>query len=254
MSTPLTAIVTTLGIAAVAAPLSAFGVMAIQGNESPPLVVAIRLSIDSSFALRRITAQLKDEAQGLWIPYGIRLEWADVQASDVAAASISLDAAVERQLDRPRRLDWSRVLGWVVTNPGTPTRRSIHVSFDATENMLAQRMTGRRSVSGIVLDPELARALGRVLAHEIGHVLIGSGHDEAGLMRTTFDAEELAEPDRRPFRLTCSSADRLRSRLDALTGYTQRTVQQDSGPLDPEGPRSTEREFPGEAWCIARQH
>ena len=43
-----------------------------------------------------------------------------------------------------------------------------------TKTILALRHTTRSSLAGIVLDQELARALGRVLAHEIGHVLLGA--------------------------------------------------------------------------------
>jgi hypothetical protein len=94
----------------------------------------------------------------------------------------------------------------------TPTRRPIRVSLDATASVLATRSVPR------VSDRDLARALSRVLAHEIGHVLLGAPyHDQAGLMRAVFLPEELADPDRRPFRLTCNGIARLGSRLRALT-------------------------------------
>jgi hypothetical protein len=97
------------------------------------------------------------------------------------------------------------------------------VSFDATEDVLALRTTNQAL---IVRDHELARALGRVLAHEIGHVLLGAPfHDEAGLMRGVFRSNELAEPNRAPFRLTRSDVGRLRSRIPALTGIEQEPIE-----------------------------
>ena len=70
-----------------------------------------------------------------------------------------------------------------------------------------------------------ARALGRVLAHEIGHVLLSAPyHDEAGLMRAVFRPDELAGPDRAPFRLTCGGIGRLRSRVRMLTGIEHEPI------------------------------
>jgi hypothetical protein len=90
----------------------------------------------------------------------------------------------------------------------------IRVSFDATERMLL-----RRSASGpFVGDRDMGRALGRVLAHEIGHVLLAvRQHDRAGLMRAVFTPAELAAPDRDSFRLTTDDLGRLRSRIQVMT-------------------------------------
>lgn len=240
--------------AIVAATVCACAVTSIHADVTRPVTIAVRLRIDASIDSRRITALLKDEAEGIWRPYGIQLDWADTDGAGPAAASLSLDATVERQFERPRLLEGPRVLGRVVMNPATSSWRPIRVSFDAIESVLAQRTTGRRSHAGIVPDRDLARALGRVLAHEIGHVLIGApGHDRAGLMRATFNPEQLGEPDRRPFQLTCSSADQLRRRLAARIEYTKLSDQHDSAPLDSEGRRWTGREFRGEASCLAVQ-
>ena len=103
------------------------------------------------------------------------------------------------------------------------------MSFDATERVLALRTTSQASLVRIGHDHELARALGRVLAHEIAHVLLGApNHDEAGLMRVSFRPDELAAPDRAPFRLTCLGVGRLRSRIRMLTGIEQESTDQET--------------------------
>jgi hypothetical protein len=65
----------------------------------------------------------------------------------------------------------------------------------------------------------VALALGRVLAHELGHVLLGSPayHDQDGLMRATFLSNDLARPERSRFRLTDRSVARLRARITSLS-------------------------------------
>jgi hypothetical protein len=65
----------------------------------------------------------------------------------------------------------------------------------------------------------MGRALGRVLAHEIGHVLLAvRQHDRSGLMRAVFTPAELGAPDREAFRLTSDDLGRLRSRIQVMTG------------------------------------
>ena len=223
-------------IATIAAALLALGLTAIHANESRPVAVAIRLSVDPSIASPHITPALKEETEAIWGPYGIQLDWADRDTSEGPAATVSLDVTVERQFEERQRRKLPRVLGRVVFEPGAATWRPIYVSFDAIESVLANRT--RTSLSGIVPDRDLARALARVLAHEIGHVLMGvPGHDEAGLMRATFNADELGELDSKPFRLTCDSADHVRRRLSAITGYTQPDLERGSACIAVQSPQ-----------------
>jgi hypothetical protein len=99
-----------------------------------------------------------------------------------------------------------------------PATQPIRVSFDATEQVLALRTT-RISFGRSEHERELARALGRVLAHEIGHVLLAvPNHDGAGLMRAAFRPNELAATEGAPFRLSCDGVGRLKSRIRVLTG------------------------------------
>ena len=235
--------------------LCAFAVTALQADVSGRLEVNIRLRVDPSLTSRHLTDRLKTETEAIWGPYGVRLEWTDAaDAAESAANGVSLDASLERQFESRVRMKRLAVLGRVAVGPDASNWRSIRVSSDATERVLAARTTGRPA-SGSVLDHQLARALGRVLAHEIGHVLLGAtAHDRAGLMRASFRAEELGEPDRTPFRLTCSGVDRLRGRLRALSRDPQPVHQHRSTRLDPEGFRGARRESSVGAACLPMTH
>jgi hypothetical protein len=240
-------------IATFVAALCACGVTGIHAGVSEPFKVGIRLGVERSVTPRRLIDPLKDETEAIWGTYGIQLEWTEAASSEPAVNSVSLDAIVERRFEGPERMEWATVLGRAFVKPDAPNWQPIRVSFDAIASMLALRTTGRASMPWLVLDRELARALGRVLAHEIGHVLLAAPyHDRAGLMRAVFRPDELAESDRAPFRLTCGGVGRLRSRLRALTG--DRFVHlHDSTTFNLEGFRGTRSESSRGASCITIQ-
>ncbi len=87
----------------------------------------------------------------------------------------------------------------------------IRINYEAIEGLLQYRLT-----NGAVLlrERELGRALGRVLAHEIGHVLLGlpSYHDATGLMRAALPVEALVQIERQGVQLAEASVNRLRER------------------------------------------
>jgi hypothetical protein len=65
-----------------------------------------------------------------------------------------------------------------------------------------------------VADHVMSRALGRVLAHELGHYLLRSKmHQARGLMRAVFTGSDLAAWDRTRFALDSSMLPRLRASL-----------------------------------------
>ena len=198
----------------------ALAVGAIHANECQPFVVNVHLQVDRSIRSPVIPDDLKNETEVLWRPYGVHLEWTDSSASGAAPSGLSLEAILERRIiDEPGLPKWAPVLGVASVKRNVPSARPIRVSLDATESVLARRTISRTSSGWIVQDHDLGRALGRVLAHEIGHVLLGAPyHDDVGLMRAMFRPDELAEPDPAAFRLTCSGVARLRGRIGLLTG------------------------------------
>jgi len=97
-----------------------------------------------------------------------------------------------------------------------PFELSIHLHVDRS-------ITSRGML--IAYDHDLGRALGRVLAHEIGHVLLAApNHANAGLMRAAFRADELAALDRAPFCLTCIGVSRLENRIRSMSGSEPQAI------------------------------
>ena len=184
----------------------------------------LHLRVDHSITSRVITADLKDETEQLWRPYGVHIEWTETNAADAAAQGFSLEAVLARRIEAAEPPNGATVLGSASVGLGRPDTRSIRVSFEATEKVLALR-TARGSMGLILHGRELSRALGRVLAHEIGHVLLATPiHDKTGLMRAVYHPDDLAESNRAPFRLTCNDVGRLRSRIQVLTGFEREPV------------------------------
>jgi hypothetical protein len=158
--------------------------------------------LDRSIASNAIKLAASEEAAAIWRDYGVELVFDD---RDTLPA-LSLDVIVERA---PRRsTELVQVLGRTLIGPAP--QPPVRISYDAVDSLLEHRHG-----SPMLHDYVLAIGLGRVLAHEIGHVLLGmpSYHDEAGLMRTTFFADDLARPERSGFRLSERSVTRLRARI-----------------------------------------
>ncbi|MGH9141101.1 MAG: hypothetical protein ACRD2I_08165 [Vicinamibacterales bacterium] len=168
----------------------------------------INLTFDRAISSHEIKAAARREAAAIWTTYGVDLLFT---GSDVPPA-LTLDVIVARDAVGPD--DTPPVLGHTSIAPESAPQAPIRISFDAIDALLERRHGG----NPLMHDYALAMALGRVLAHEIGHILLGAPayHDADGLMRTTFQADDLARPERSRFLLAEHSVTRLRSRLASL--------------------------------------
>jgi hypothetical protein len=176
--------------------------------------VGVHLQIDRSIAAAIDTRVLKEETSSLWTPYGVDLVWDE--SADRTLERSSLEVIIEPRLPGDTTPAGASILGQARLAIEGLSQRPILVSFNATQRVLALQ-TNRRAAIHSEQDYELARALGRVLAHEIGHVLLAiPNHDTVGLMRPVFLPNELGESDRVPFRLTCGAVGRLRSRIRVI--------------------------------------
>ena len=189
------------------------------GGAQPPrpsetlAAVHVHLRIDRSITSRPLEALAKSEATAIWREYGVDLQWGD-QGLEPA---LCLDAFVEGR--RPQQTvaigHTPLVLAHTMIAPDTIVRAPIRVSFEAMEALL----DAHHFSSLIERDRGVAIALGRVLSHEVGHVLLGSPgyHDPEGLMKARFMADDLVRLERSRFRLADRSIVRLRERIAALS-------------------------------------
>lgn len=66
----------------------------------------------------------------------------------------------------------------------------------------------------------LSDVLGHVVAHEIGHLLLGiNSHSTSGIMRGFWDSEELKAAERGRLLFSFEQAELMRARLNALTSH-----------------------------------
>jgi hypothetical protein len=178
-----------------------------------PLRVSVDLMFDASVT-KVVRTLVKQEAAAIWKTHDVELEF---RGADGAAA-VHLDAFIAADQPDPRFHRRPPVLGQTVMEG--VTRGSIHISLDNVESTLECRHLKLLWL----YEHDLGMAAGRVLAHEIGHALLGGPpfHDTTGLMRANFTADDLTNLDPRLFRLSNESEARLRVRNTALLNEPSR--------------------------------
>jgi hypothetical protein len=156
-----------------------------------PVGVVAPTSVSDSL-VNRVCA----EADAIWRPQGIAFVCHRVDAHD--KASDWLDVTID---DLRADREPEHALGWITFINGVP-ERSIHLSQACVERLL----DGEPGLRGITITPHeilVGRALGRALAHELGHYLLQSDvHTPHGLMRAAWTAEESFDVGRGGFTLT----------------------------------------------------
>lgn len=112
-------------------------------------------------------------------------------------------------------------LGEIVFRGGEGFEPVLVMAVDSVdESLKAATLWGRPLASWpeSVANAARWRALGRVLAHELGHYLVGLPvHRSGGLMRKGFGGQALANPDRGDFELDAIDFLRLHARLGQLS-------------------------------------
>jgi len=172
----------------------------------PAISVHVMASSDLSPAL--VSAVL-DEASAIWSAVGVRFVW---RSGAEAAANVRLlIGGGGHPLDEPLPLGW---IGF--DDDGRPAPQ-IYLSYTNAVTLLhgAQRTLGRvDSMPPAQQNTYLSRALGRALAHELGHYLFASRqHTADGLMRARHTSDNLFGPSRRPFSIDRSQRDELEARV-----------------------------------------
>jgi hypothetical protein len=156
-------------------------------------------------------AAIKRAAERQWASEGLDIEWIDER---VAASDLRLDAwvVVERS-----HSEWT-----VPPRADGLVRRIARVSLDNVAAKLEQKLSiemqlSREAARHLMFGSShlIEQSLGRTIAHQLGHSVMGLRHGNAGLMSARYDAGEhsitqLDEDSRRRlqqrFAIGCASA------------------------------------------------
>jgi hypothetical protein len=161
------------------------------------------------------------EAAEVWAPYGVVVDGA--LPCGPASGDSTIIAVIP--VATPRSVvthGWTGPLGAITfATDGAPAPAITVFLTDIERLVLGAHVLGLSEWQwpATLRDQLIGRALGRVLAHEIGHYLLRSkGHAAEGLMRPQQLYDDLISPSRQRFRLSAAYATPLASGArDSLT-------------------------------------
>lgn len=208
---------------------------------SPPLAarplqiarpITLTVSVPSNIPRSLVRAAL-GEAADLWRAAGLVLVWQlesdaiEAEAAETAelsnalrVARVRLPAPLRVVIDHatgPARTDAMFPLGWIVFDDGGVPSQNIHVSYANAKTLL--RLTriaagGSDRMPPAEVETMLSRAMGRALAHELGHYLLASkAHSQTGLMRARRTAAEFFGVGRERFGVDADQRAAIAARL-----------------------------------------
>jgi hypothetical protein len=158
------------------------------------LLVHFSLDQDGGLSKRQLS-QAVDEARNIWRSAGVAVtsgRYGEPAPSGSSVVSLRLLGGVHK------RSDGGLVLGWVMPAPNGGTVPTVFISLGSLNEFLsdgglrpspfAQRpLALRQRLTG--------RAVGRIMAHELGHYLLNGGeHAKRGLLRPHYSPEDLTVP------------------------------------------------------------
>jgi hypothetical protein len=160
----------------------ALAILAIGGSSRSPLVIAAMLSWNSDTVPAAQTNRVEREVTAIWRRFGIDVQWRDARPGELRVTVVVKDTGTAAGSLAP--------LGWVNFVNNEPSA-VMYASADAAWDIV---QTGRTDAGRFADDPlalqqvVAARLIGRAVAHELGHYLLGSRvHSRRGLMRATLD-------------------------------------------------------------------
>ena len=203
---PLTFGVSMLALAVASAPLSS------------PIQLRVDVSALPAMPSRQLRAMTREAAE-IWQVQGVALIWVTAESERLGPSA----RQVLRVVDAPPAAGTAEhsSLGSIVFLEGRVIpEQTLVLSVEAIGRLVEDTPFANRRVRDwppAVRSALAGRALGRVLAHEIGHFLFAwRTHTAHGLMRQSFRGDLLIDPDRRGFEVPAMLATRLRARLAQL--------------------------------------
>lgn len=150
------------------------------------------------------------EADAIWRPAGVSFVW---RRNDSMPARIRV--IIGPDLEAPAVKENALPIGWVHFDETQTPAPDVHLSYENAERLL-EALRGAHDITRIEHHTLMGRALGRALAHEMGHVLLASkNHTPHGLMQATRAANDFFAPQAMHFEITPAQRADVAARLRA---------------------------------------
>jgi hypothetical protein len=176
--------------------------------------VAVALTINvaaSSDISSTMVSRALDETASIWRAAGVEFVWKRGPGPFTPAA---LTVVIGHNL-RPVR-EGALALGWIYFDESTPGQQ-LYISYANVQQLMRESsgVTGPQDRMPIFeREVLMARAIGRALAHELGHYFLASKeHTKYGLMKAHRTATEFFGPDQRSFKLDRAQRSVIAARL-----------------------------------------
>jgi hypothetical protein len=176
---------------------------------------SIRVALDTVTvdALSRIAWQaMTRECSGIWAREGVELLW-PAAGAPMPPARVVLPVVFDDHELSSRESQKGAALG-LTSSIGRSQR--IVVSVPRAERMIAARDGLAHPSNVLQRENAIGVLMGRVVAHEIGHALLG-GHAARGLMRPQFDLGEMQPALHGEFALSEAERHQLEARFSDAT-------------------------------------
>lgn len=186
-------------------------------TQAAPIPITLRVAVvlDTANAPAQLD-RLLDQASRIWQAYGVTLQWKPANGAGLTPADVDVWAYLTDWEPTPRaRGPARRPLGAIQFVDGRP-QNIVRISRRAAARLAQETVVGGESIvsqSPQIHDRFIAHAMGRALAHEIGHFLLGtSAHSRHGLMRQSHSSTELLAASLDGFTLERGQAEAFASR------------------------------------------
>lgn len=146
---------------------------------------------------RSFVDRVLDVVDRIWEPYGVAFAWSVEQFRRGQPAQLRV--ILDDTSSQPNAPAGRRVLAWIPFLAPEQPHTAIRVSVPEAERFLDESFHVLRWHPGRAIQQRrtlLVRAVGRGVAHEIGHYLMASpGHARQGLMIATFGLSHVEQPE-----------------------------------------------------------
>jgi hypothetical protein len=156
---------------------------------------------------------MREEATRIWLRHGVALTWSTQPAGAACAAVVPLVLDAVRMAS----VSGGKYADALAITVFSGHSRVIYVSVPRAFKMLTHLREITSIESGGERDLRGGTLIGRIVAHELGHVLLTTmSHSRTGLMRPVFGLRDVLSADDRMTELSSIETDRLAMRFSLV--------------------------------------